>query len=173
MKFENKKDIRTLVVEDEEKIAASICTRISGLDSDFVIVGRASNGKDAMEMMESLQPHVVFTDIAMPEMDGMELSRQIRRCRPNTVVVIISGYSDFSYAQQCIRYGVFNYLLKPLQDDVLLETMFDIKKRLSHFAVREQRHIMYSDRFDVTQEEQEMFLLANICIKELFYQHKS
>lgn len=168
MNHENKNEIRTLVVEDEEKIAAGICSKISGLDPDFVIVGKASNGKEALELLNTCHPHVVFTDIAMPEMNGMELSRQIRRSSPNTVVVIISGYSDFSYAQQCMKYGVSNYLLKPLQDDVLLETLFDIKKNLSHFSVREQRHILYSDRFDVT-DDAERYLLANICMGNVIY----
>lgn len=169
MNHENRNKIRTLVVEDEEKIAAGICSKISGLDSDFVIVGRASNGKEALELLNTRHPHVVFTDIAMPEMNGMELCRQIRRSNPNTVIVIISGYSDFSYAQQSIKYGVFNYLLKPLQDDILLETMFDIKKSLSYFAAREQRRILYSDRYDVIPDETEKFMLANICIGNVIY----
>lgn len=156
-------------MEDEEKIAAGICSKISSLDPDFVIVGKASNGKEALELLNSCHPHVIFTDIAMPEMNGMELSREIRRSSPNTVIVIISGYSDFSYAQQSMKYGVFNYLLKPLQDDALLETMFDIKKSLSHFAVREQRHILYSDSYDVISDEKEKFLLANICIGNVIY----
>lgn len=169
MNQENKNEIRTLVVEDEEKIAAGICSKISGLDGDFVIVGRASNGKEALELFHTCHPHVIFTDIAMPEMNGMELSRQIRRLSPNTVVVIISGYSDFSYAQQCMKYGVSNYLLKPLQDDTLLETLFDIKRNLSHFSVREQRHILYSDGFDVIQDDTETYLLANICMGNVIY----
>lgn len=169
MNLENRNEIRTLVVEDEEKIAAGICAKISSLDSDFVVVGQAYNGKEALEMIEALHPQVVFTDIAMPEMNGMELARQIRKRSPNMVIVIISGYSDFSYAQQSMKYGVFNYLLKPLQDDALLETMFDIKKSLSHFAVREQRHILYSDRFDVGQDDNEKYLLANICMGNVIY----
>lgn len=169
MNEKNKNEIRTLVVEDEEKIASSICNKISSLDGDFVIVGQAFNGKEALELIELFHPHVVFTDIAMPEMDGMELSRQIRKISPSTIIVIISGYSDFGYAQQSIKYGVFNYLLKPLQDDALLETMFDIKKSLSHFSVREQRHILYSDRYEVAPVQEETFLLANICIGNIIY----
>lgn len=161
--------IRTLVVEDEEKIAASICGKISSLDEDFMIVGQAANGKEALEKIEIFHPQVVFTDISMPEMDGMELAKQIRKSSPNMVIVIISGYSDFSYARQSIKYGVFNYLLKPLKEDELLETMFDIKKSLSHFAVSEQRHMIYSDKFDVAPARPEFFLLSNICIGNVIY----
>lgn len=156
--------IRTLVVEDEPKIADGICGKITFLDQDFLIVGKAFNGKEALEKIEETHPHVVFTDISMPEMDGMELSEKIRRRNPNIIVVIVSGYSDFTYAQKAIRYGVFNYLLKPLQEESLLETMFDIKKRLSVFGVQEQRHILYSNGFHVKSDGTEKFLLSNICM---------
>lgn len=120
--------IRTLVVEDEEKIAVSICNKIQAVDPMFEIIGRASNGEEALKQIRECCPQVVFTDIAMPVMDGIELSRQIRSSNPNIMIVVISGYSDFTYAQQAIKYGVFNYLLKPLEEDALLETLFDIKK---------------------------------------------
>ena len=89
------------------------------------------------------------TDISMPVMGGMELIKAVRDNYPSTVIVIVSGYSDFAYAQQAIRYGVSNYLLKPLENDSLIETLFDIKKSLSYFAARSQRHIFYSDRYEM------------------------
>lgn len=128
MTYRKGNKITALVVEDEERIAAGICNKITGMDDSFEIIGRASNGEEALEIIENLHPQVVFTDIAMPVMDGMELAKNIRRNSPNTIVVIISGFSDFTYAQQSMKYGVFNYLLKPLQDDALQETLFDIKK---------------------------------------------
>lgn len=169
MSSEERGKIKTLVVEDEPKIAEGICGKITSLDDDFAVVGKAYNGKEALAKIEELNPHVVFTDIAMPEMDGMELVREIRKRNPNMIIVIVSGYSDFSYAQKAIRYGVFNYLLKPLQEDSLLETMFDIKKRLSIFNVREQRHILYSKRFHMAAEGEGEFLLSNICMGNVIY----
>lgn len=161
--------IKTLIVEDEPKIAEGICGKITSLDDDFTVVGKAYNGKEALEKIEELNPHVVFTDIAMPEMDGMELAGEIRKRNPNMIVVIVSGYSEFSYAQKAIRYGVFNYLLKPLQEDALLETMFDIKKRLSVFNVKEQRRILYSKNFHVESDSRYDFLLSNICVGNVIY----
>lgn len=169
MASEKRGRLRTLVVEDEEKIAAGICSRIESLDDEFMIVGTAANGEEALEKIEKLHPQVVFTDIAMPVMDGMELARQIKRLSPHVIVVIISGYSDFSYAQQAIRYGVFNYLLKPLQDDALLESLFDIKKSLSYFSVGNQRHMIYSPNFELAFGDKEKFLLIHICIGNIIY----
>lgn len=161
--------IRTLVVEDEEKIAVSICNKIQAVDPMFEIIGRASNGEEALKQIRECCPQVVFTDIAMPVMDGIELSRQIRSSNPNIMIVVISGYSDFTYAQQAIKYGVFNYLLKPLEEDALLETLFDIKKSLAHFAVRTPRHIIYSRNYQLIPEENERFVLAEICIGNVIY----
>lgn len=164
MQENNRLPIRTLVVEDEEKIALNICSKIRMKDPEFEIVGMACNGEEALELIEEFRPQVVFTDIAMPVMDGMELSRRIRSSNPNTIIVILSGYSDFTYAQQAIRYGVFNYLLKPLEDEVLLETLFDIRKSLSYASARSQRHMIYSRNYQILPEEGERFLLAEICI---------
>ena len=165
----NRNEIRVLVVEDEEKIALSICKKISSRASDFTIVGVAHNGEEALKMIGKFRPQVVFTDIAMPIMGGMELVRRIRSGNSNIIIVILSGYSDFSYAQQAIRYGVFNYLLKPLEDDALQETLFDIRNSLSYAFVRDERRMISSDNYPLFMETGEMSYLAEICIGNVIY----
>lgn len=165
----NRNEIRVLVVEDEEKIALSICKKISSRASDFTIVGVAHNGEEALKMIGKFRPQVVFTDIAMPIMGGMELVRRIRSGNSNIIIVILSGYSDFSYAQQAIRYGVFNYLLKPLEDDALQETLFDIRNSLSYAFVRNERRMISSDNYQLFMETGEMSYLAEICIGNVIY----
>lgn len=123
--------IRTIVVEDEEQNLNSICNKIVSLDDSFEIAGKAVNGLDALQKIEEVRPQVLFTDISMPVMGGMELIRRVRQSCPSIIIVIISGYSDFVYAQGAIKYGVFNYLLKPLENDMLLETLVDIRQNLS------------------------------------------
>lgn len=164
--------IKVLVVEDEERILTHICNKIVSLDPSFKIVEKAFNGQEAIEKIERLRPQVVFTDISMPVLDGMELIRQIKQVNPNIIIVIISGYSDFEYARQAIRYGVFNYLLKPLEDGVLLETLFDIKKNLAHFAVRKQRHILYSENYQLVTDVQDPFLLLSVCLGNVIYSNQ-
>ena len=149
MSGEERGTIKTIVVEDEVKILSNICSKICQLDPTFEIVGTAVDGREALEKIDLLRPQVVFTDISMPVMGGMELIKAVRDNYPSTVIVIVSGYSDFAYAQQAIRYGVSNYLLKPLENDSLIETLFDIKKSLSYFAARSQRHIFYSEQYDM------------------------
>lgn len=169
MKGTKKYKIKAIVVEDEEKILAHICNKIVSLDDSFEIIERACNGQEAIQKIEELRPQVVFTDISMPVMDGMELIRRIKQLNPNTVIVIISGYSDFEYARQAIRYGVFNYMLKPLEDDALMEILFDIKKSVSYSLVKKQRHIMYSENYQLISDQQDEFLLLSVCMGNMIY----
>ena len=168
MSGEERGTIKTVVVEDEVKILSNICSKICQLDPTFEIVGTAVDGREALEKIDLLRPQVVFTDISMPVMGGMELIKAVRDNYPSTVIVIVSGYSDFAYAQQAIRYGVSNYLLKPLENDSLIETLFDIKKSLSYFAARSQRHIFYSDRYEM-ESPSSVFLLAMVCVGNVIY----
>lgn len=161
--------IRTIIVEDEEKILNNICSRIESLDDTFEIVAKARNGKEALEKIDLFRPQVVFTDISMPVMGGMELIRRIRQIHPSTVIVIISGYSDFSYAQEAIRYSVFNYLLKPVEDEVLADTLLDIRQSVSYLGVTRKRHIEYSENYQLISEREELFFVCNICIGNIIY----
>lgn len=155
--------IKTLVVEDEKKILNYICNKIVQLDDAFEIIDTAYNGQEAMDKIVKHRPHVVFTDISMPVMGGMELIKKIRHINPHTIIVIISGYSEFSYAQQAMRYGITNYLLKPLEHNLLAEALFDIKKSLSYVSSR-HRHITYSEPYGLIPKKDEVLTVVLICI---------
>lgn len=160
--------IKALVVEDEIKIGDYIKNKIEYLDSGFRVQGVAENGKQALEMIKKSQPQVVFTDISMPEMDGLELSRLIRNTYPEVLVVIISGYSDFEYAQKAIRYGVFNYLLKPLEDEKLSDVLIDIRKTLMNEGNGRERALLYSDGY-VLHKEGAKYIILYVCVGNMIY----
>lgn len=111
--------ITVLVAEDEKPLLRGIKKFIEEIDSRFTVVKCAVNGKEAMDYLSVNQVDVVFTDINMPLVDGLELMKYLREEHPETVVIVISGYSDFEYAQKAIRYGVKEYLLKPIVKDEL------------------------------------------------------
>ena len=79
----------------------------------------AQNGKDALELLEAVPVELVITDIRMPVMDGLELARQISERKLQAKVIILSGYEDFSYAHQALKYSVSDYLLKPVSKEEL------------------------------------------------------
>jgi two-component system response regulator YesN len=119
-----------LVVEDESLIANNIAKKIQQLNPSFEVVGIASNGLEGLKFTEDYLPNVIFTDIRMPEMDGLQLAKQVHEKYPFILFVIISGYNDFEYAKEAMRYEVSNYLLKPVNYDELAKTLSALETKL-------------------------------------------
>ena len=122
--------IRTLLLDDEPLILRTMQAAIERCNPGYRIVGTAADGRTGLELVERLHPDVVFTDIRMPVMDGLGFVEAMRQRGIHTLVVIVSGYSDFEYAQKAIEYGVTAYLLKPVDTGKLLEAVEKAKQEL-------------------------------------------
>lgn len=126
--------IKVVVVEDEPIILNNIVKRIESSDRAFTVVATAMNGKDALEKIYSYKADMVFTDIRMPVMDGIELIRFLRVSFPDMPIVIITGFNDFEYMKESIDLSVYAYLLKPLEqyevDKVLIKAKAEITRRM-------------------------------------------
>lgn len=120
-----------LVAEDEKLIADNIAKSIENANPLFKVVSIVSNGEDALRYVQNSPPHVVFTDIWMPVMDGIELIKSISKEFRFVKCVIVSGYDEFSYAKDALRYGAHSYLLKPINHSELAETLEQIALELS------------------------------------------
>lgn len=98
------KNIYTVVVaDDEDELREAVCTMIPWEALGFHLVGNASNGLDALELVERLEPDLLLTDIRMPFISGIELARQVREIRPAMHIAFLSGFDDFEYAKQAIH----------------------------------------------------------------------
>lgn len=161
--------IRVLIAEDEELIRVGIAAKIKELDTDFEIIGEVSDGAAALEAVRQMSPQVVFTDIKMPVMDGMELIRNISLSYPTVKTVILSGYSDFTYTQRAIRYGVFNYLLKPVENEALRDVLNDLKSEIASSQHRQHRTVVYSANYAAHKSEDCRYALFAVCIGNLCY----
>lgn len=106
--------IKCVILDDEPLILRGIKSKIERFSTDFQIVATANDGMQGIEMIKEQTPDVVFTDIRMPLMDGLELIGEIRKISPETLIVILSGYRLFDYAQKAIQLGVEDYLVKPI-----------------------------------------------------------
>lgn len=125
------KTLYTVVVaDDEDELREAVCTMIPWEETGFRLVGSAGNGLDALQLVEKFEPDLLLTDIRMPFISGLELARQVREIHPATSIAFLSGYDDFAYAQQAIRYGVISYMLKPLTVRGLSEELENIRRRM-------------------------------------------
>lgn len=122
--------VKVYLVEDEIIIRQSIKNSIDWEKEGYEVVGDASDGELALPVILKEKPDILITDIRMPFMDGLELSRMVKAELPDIKIVILSGYDDFEYAKQAIKIGVAEYLLKPVSSAVLLEHLSEIAEKV-------------------------------------------
>ena len=127
--------MRILIVEDEVKIRMGI-SRLLTSHTHHTVVGEAKNGKEGLEMISRYHPQLVISDIRMPVMDGLEMLQESVRLGNHCHFVILSGYSEFEYAQTALRYGVDDYLLKPLAPEDVTELLNKIQKKIEKAEVK-------------------------------------
>lgn len=119
---------KVLLVDDEALIREAISENIQWEEMGFSFMGACENGRQAMEAIEKEQPDLLLTDINMPFMDGMELTKFVYENYPDTKVIIISGFDEFEYAKNAVKYQVLEYILKPITPMEFLETLQRVKK---------------------------------------------
>ncbi|MGO4499747.1 response regulator [Paenibacillus sp. 2RAB27] len=107
--------LKILMVDDEKWVRERFAQRIPWSEGGFTFMGAASSAKEAISMIEREVPHLLLTDITMPNMNGLELAAYVRKRWPRVRIVILTAYGEFEYARQAIELGVDNYLIKLAQ----------------------------------------------------------
>ncbi|MFS0726710.1 response regulator transcription factor [Paenibacillus sp. 1P07SE] len=122
--------MKICIAEDELKVRETIVRKLErvSLCPEVFDVGY---GREALDKIIRIQPQLVITDIQMPELDGLEVLQQVKERLHDTQVVLLTGYSDFEYARKAVKYGAFDYLLKPVASRQLEEMLLRIR---GHFA---------------------------------------
>ncbi|HHV13421.1 MAG TPA: response regulator [Clostridiales bacterium] len=115
--------LKVLIVDDEIRVCRLIQYLFDWSSLGLDVLGYVNDGLSALHMIKEKNPDIVITDIRMPELGGLELIKNARSIGSNARFIIISGYSDFSYAQTAIKYGVDDYLLKPIKKKELVGTL--------------------------------------------------
>lgn len=118
---------KVVIIEDENIIRKGLVYSIPWTELDCTVVGEGCNGMEGVSLIEEKKPDIVVLDINMPVMDGLEMLERTYE-HHNYSAIILSGYSDFEYAQKAIHYGVKGYLLKPLQVEELIDAIILAKK---------------------------------------------
>ncbi|MBO9604629.1 MAG: response regulator [Paenibacillaceae bacterium] len=120
-----------LIVDDESLVRRTLRKMIESNETGWRVVAEASNGQEALEAIETAEPDLVITDVRMPRMSGIELAEAIHNRKKPTMVVILTGYKDFEYAQAALRFGVLDFLLKPCPEENVCDILRRLHNRLS------------------------------------------
>lgn len=177
-----------IVADDEEELRKALIRRINWEEAGFRLIGEAENGVEALELVEKLEPDLLLTDVRMPFMSGIELARAVREIRPTMQIAFLSGFDDFSYAQQAIQYNIVSYMLKPISSGELMEELKKIKlkidqkfKEFTKMSIESEKQSVVSflmplllDSFqeNVTEERNEE-LLDEACARGLIEDKKA
>lgn len=126
---------KVVVIDDKPLIREAIIKTIDWRRLDCEIVGQAADGIEGKEIILAKKPDVIITDIKMPGLDGLELTEDIRPVLPNAKTIVITGYRDFDYARKSVKLGVFDFILKPIKNEELV----DIVKRATNEIKNERK----------------------------------
>lgn len=139
--------LKVIIADDEPKVNLLLQKIVDWEKLGYQIAGTANDGERAFQLIEEEKPDVLMTDIRMPGVDGMELIRRAKELRPDLVFIVVSGYRQFEYAQTALKYGVTDYLLKPVNAEELTQLLIRIreeeekKKRLDNWTASVDRQL--------------------------------
>ena len=134
--------INVLVVDDEPFIRQGLKILIDWEEYGFQITGEAANGKVALELLEKEHFDLIITDIKMPQLNGIELIKQVRESRNKDIkIIVLSGFYEFEYAKQAIKYNVVDYILKPIQEQELIRVLKEFKEQYKKEEILKQKKL--------------------------------
>lgn len=153
--------LKVFLVEDESIVREGLRDNIMWQQYGYQFAGEASDGEMALPLIRKVKPDVLITDIKMPFMDGLALSRIVSSEFPQMKIIIISGYDDFEYARAAIRVGVEQYLLKPITKMNLLKTLEEVREKIESERAQED----YLEKFKEEMLEYEQYSRRNFFEK--------
>ncbi|MFT8320705.1 MAG: response regulator [Bacillus sp. (in: firmicutes)] len=151
---------KVIIMDDEVQIRRGLRMKVNWEELGFEIVGEASNGVEALDLLKEKIVDIVVTDVRMPIMDGIEFVKQCHQTYPSVKVIVLSGYNDFAYAQSTMREGVKHYLLKPIAPSELIDALEKVRIEIEQEQTqRKEAEKIIKKATLQKEEEQEQFLL--------------
>ncbi|WP_256756959.1 response regulator [Cohnella sp. WQ 127256] len=133
---------QVIIVDDERWIRRGLIGAIPWDEMGLELVGEAGDGQDAYDMVIERKPDLLFLDMRMPGLDGRQLLSMLKRDMPDLLTIVVSGYSDFEYTKEAIRFGAFDYLLKPVKKEELTSVLDKVCVKLEERdAIQSEKHM--------------------------------
>lgn len=129
---------RVMIIDDEPIIRKGIRSIINWKQYDCEVCAEASDGEEGKQLIRQFLPHILFTDIRMPDTDGLAMIRSVRDLVPDCKIIILTGYRDFDYVQEAIKLGVFDFVLKPSKIEELTSILAKAVNELNCLKKREE-----------------------------------
>lgn len=145
---------KLMLVDDEDEVREGITATVDFESCGFTLCAQATGAIDAIEKAAQFQPDVVFTDVHMPYMDGMEMISRLQEMYPTMKYIVLSGYDDFIYVKQALQRQVLDYLLKPLSAQGIMKVLRRTKEQLDEQAAKRVNLEVLRDK--VTQNAQQL-----------------
>lgn len=133
-------EIRLCIIDDIPDVVEGISVGIPWQDHGITVAGTAGNGVAGRELILQTKPHIVLTDIRMPRLDGLQMMKELEPSCPGMKIIFISGYTDFEYAQQAVRLGAFDYVIKPFHPGQIVELVLKAKAAIEEEARQERQY---------------------------------
>lgn len=165
--------IKVFVVEDEAVVREGLRKKIKWAELGLWFAGEAADGELAYPMIQETKPDILITDIRMPFVDGLQLSKLVKEEMPWVKIVVVSGHDDFEYAQKAIAIGVAEYLLKPVNSAQFTETIMKIKTDIEREREQEKNlKQFHNEMLEYEKLEQKQFfkelVSGRLSVSELF-----
>lgn len=144
---------RVMVIDDEMSARRLLQVSIDWNSLGMEIVGEAASGIEAINIIDELRPDIVFVDICMPFMNGIEFTQVATKRYTDLVIIILTGFDDFEYARQCVRLPVVEYMLKPIVRQEVIEVLTRVKEKLDKTSTHKQEIVQ-----DITQSSIEQIM---------------
>lgn len=154
--------MKLVIVDDEVLIRELLKVCINWEELGVEIVGEASDALEAIELVDSVMPDIVLTDVCMPFMDGIELGKCIIEKYPNIRIVILTGYDEFEYAKRSIKVGISDFLLKPINEDEIIKVISNIIEKILAERLKQDEYTRIREYV-----EESLPFLREKCLNEL------
>jgi len=126
----NMNKLKLCVIDDVVAVIDGLSKSVKWHEYDIQLSGTATDGEEGLTLIEEVSPDIIITDIRMPKLDGMGLMERAKSILPNSKIIFITGFTDFEYAQQAIKLGAFDFLVKPFSLDEIVNVVLKAKKEL-------------------------------------------